>query len=365
MKVLHYKSNFLNPSETFIRRLINNHVSFEPVGLCVHPLDFTENLKVYSLPKAGFYGILNQALFKLNLCPPYYPKTIRRIEPDLIHAHFGLEGYRMIAPSQKTELPLIVSFYGSDVTRLPYEWGWKTRYRRLSGAASAFVAASERMKQQLIKLGFPSKKITVIRFGIDSSGFPFKMTNERSKPAMMVGRMVEKKGFVYALKAVKILAEQGINLQLDLYGDGPERPKLERLCRQYEISHLVSFKGFQPIELINRAHESHSLLLAPSVTASDGDEEGLPNTILESMARGTPVITTRHAAIPEAIFDGKTGFLVSEKNASELAGKIRKYIDTDDDSIEEIRSAARKHIESSFTIKRMVENIETLYKSLT
>lgn len=363
MKVLHYKSNFLNYSETFIHRIIDNHKRFNPVGMSINKRMFIENLPVYHKPKTGFSGILNTIYFHLNGCLPFYNKTIYKVKPDIIHAHFGFDGYRMIKPALRNSIPFITSFYGSDVSRLPDEFDWPRRYRKLASTCDAFVAASQLMKAQLIDLGFPEQKIYIIPYGLDLEKFEYKPTRSPNAPFMMIGRMVEKKGFEYALKAVKILADQGIDIQLDIYGDGILYKNLVDLTREWNIENNVSFLGYAPVEKLIKEHYKHRILIAPSVTAKDGDEEGLPNTILEAMACGTPVIATDHAAINEVIIHKKTGLLVPERDGEAIAEAIQMYLDNRVNTAT-ISKNARTIIENSFEIGCVVSKIEELYKKV-
>lgn len=363
MKVLHYKTNFLNPSETFIDRLIRNHTSFEPIGMCIDKRQFTDHLPIYQQPKSGFPGIFNTICFHLNLSLPFYKKVIEKRQPDIIHAHFGYDGFRMYRVARRTNTPLVVSFYGSDVSRLPTEFDWKRRYRKLAANAQGFVAASQLMKSQLIDLGFPENKIKIIRFGVDIDTFNYQQNFSLDDQLMMVGRMVEKKGFKYALNAIKILKTKGKTVNIDLYGDGPLREKLEELTRILGIENQVKFHGYVSIEKIRKELQDHSILLAPSVTASDDDKEGLPNTILEGMASGIPVIASNHAAIPEAVVDGETGLLVSERNPKAIAGAIEKILDQNTD-IRAIRNNARNLIEEQYSVEQLVQNTEALYTKL-
>lgn len=124
---------------------------------------------------------------------PFYDKTIQNLQPDLIHAHFGYDAYKLISLAQKHEIPLVVSFYGSDVSRLPSEFGWKRRYRILASNGSHFIAATDYMKSQLTDLGFPETKISVVRFGLNLKKFEYRENSLNPKKMMMVGRMVEKK----------------------------------------------------------------------------------------------------------------------------------------------------------------------------
>lgn len=360
LKVLHYKTNFLNPSETFIDRLIRNHDRYEPVGMCVNERDFADHLPMYRQPQSGLSALANTICFHLNLSLPFYKKVIQDQRPDIIHAHFGYDGFRMYRVARRTNTPLVVSFYGSDVSRLPTEFDWKRRYRKLAVSAQGFTAASNLMKSQLVDLGFPEEKIKVIRFGIDIEKFNFQESFSPDKPLMMVGRMVEKKGFKYALHAVNILKNTGRSINIDLYGDGPLREQLEELANKLGIDDQVNFQGYVSIGEIRSELQNHSILLAPSITASDDDEEGLPNTILEGMASGIPVIASNHSAIPEAVIEGETGFLIDEGEPKAIADAIQKVLDQNID-IQTIRGNARNFIEDKHSVEQLVQNTEDLY----
>lgn len=363
-KVLHYKTNYLNISETFIDRLVRNHKKFSPVVLCYRPRSFTDGMTVYSSPDKGMTRWFNIAAFHLNAPLPYYYKTIKKIRPDIIHAHFGFDAVKLMRIANSLDIPLVVSFYGSDVSRLPSEFGWKRRYRKLARLGTCFIAASQIMKESLIDLGFPAKKIHIVRFGVDLNSSPFLEKYRSTHKMMMVGRMVEKKGFEYAIRAVHLLQEKGIQTELNLYGNGPLMQSLKKLVASLRLEKQVRFHGYQPVETILEAHNNHSILLAPSVTAQDGDMEGLPNTILEAMARGTPVVATRHAAIPEVIEHQKTGFLVEERDLHALANVLENIVNGRYD-LETIRKNARQAVETRYCVDGMVTDIENIYEKVT
>ena len=359
-KVLHYKTKFLNKSETFINRLIQNHERYNPVALCYRRRSYSRNIQVYEAPRSGWDSVINDLAFHGNLSLPFYRNVIQKESPDCIHAHFGYDAVKLRSLALRLGVPLVVSFYGADVSRLPEELGWKRRYRKLAEDADHFIAASAFMKSQLLDLGFPDKKISVVRFGIQLSHSHYNENLPDDPKLMMVGRMVEKKGFEFAIRAVAELKKRGIDIDFNLYGDGPLMESLTNLTRKLDLQDTVRFHGYQPIETILDAHHDHSILLAPSVTAKDGDMEGLPNTILEAMAKGTFVVASRHAAIPEVIRDGETGFLAEEKDTGQLADKIEKVI-RNYENLEPIRRNARQLIEKKYSVERMVREIEEIY----
>jgi glycosyltransferase involved in cell wall biosynthesis len=363
-KVLHYKTNFLNKSETFIDRLVRNHLNYHPVALCYRKKSFTDNLTIFEVPKKGVDSWINFAAFHSNISLPYFSRILTQEEPSVVHAHFGYDAVKLIQATRKNGIPLIVSFYGTDVSRLPSEFGWKRRYRKLASSATHFIAASNYMKAQLINLGFPKEKISVIRFGVDLNGATFNGKPPSTHKIMMVGRMVEKKGFEYGIQAISNLRKRGLKPNVNIYGYGPGINGLKNQVEKLRIDDQVHFQGYQPVDKILEAHHQHSLLLAPSVTAKDGDMEGLPNTILEAMAQGTPVVATRHAAIPEVIKDKKTGFLVDERDVEGLADIMEKILQNEF-NLNKIRHEARKTIEEKYSIKRMVREVETIYDKIT
>ncbi|MDX1640089.1 MAG: glycosyltransferase [Balneolaceae bacterium] len=359
-KVLHYKTNFLNKSETFIDRLIRNHDRYQPVALCYRKKKFTENLTIFEVPRSGFQSWVNFAAFHANLPLPYYTRILKQERPQIVHAHFGYDAVKLIKPTHNCNIPLLVSFYGTDVSRLPSEFGWKSRYRKLAEKAAHFIAASGFMKNQLIDLGFPQQKISIVRFGLDLNGTCFDDQPPLEHKIMMVGRMVEKKGFEYGLRAIAKLRDRDLKPEVNIYGYGPEMERLKKMSANLGLNDQINFLGYQPIEKIFEAHHEHTIMLAPSTTADDGDMEGLPNTILEAMAQGTTVVATNHAAIPEVIEDKKTGFLVDERDPDSLARAVEKIIRGDFD-LQSIRQNARHEIEKSYGVGRMVREVETIY----
>ena len=343
--------------------MIRNHIRFQPVGMCIDQRHYTDHLPVYQKPQSGGSGLLNTLCFHLNLSLPFYEKTIEKEEPHIIHAHFGFDGYRMYGVAEQTNTPLVVSFYGSDVSRLPTEFDWPRRYKNLASSAHGFIAASNLMKSQLVNLGFPKEKIAVVRFGINIDEFNFKPAFNPNQRFMMVGRMVEKKGFRYALQAINILAKKDLQVSIDLYGDGPLRQDLEQLAKELDIADRVHFHGYVSNKKIRKELQKHSILLAPSVTASDDDKEGLPNTILEAMASGIPVVASRHAAIPEAITDGETGLLVPEKEPKAIALALSKLL-KQQVNVDQLRLNARKFIEQNHSIDQLVDKTEKFYTEI-
>ncbi|MCK6541805.1 glycosyltransferase family 4 protein [bacterium] len=359
-KVLHFKTNFLNPSETFIERLVTGHQTYEPICACANRRTLANSIRTYVMPKDGMTGLVNRYELMLNRTPRFLDRIFEDEKPDIIHAHFGLDAYRMVQISKKTKTPLIVGFYGSDVTRLPREFGWERRYARLAAHADHSIALSSHMRDQLIQLRFPPDKISVVYFGLDLNRFIHHLRPHGNR-IMLVGRMVEKKGFSTALQAAQILKQDGIPFEMHFYGDGPLLSSLQSLVRERSLQDRVSFHGLVSNEQIRLALHQNHIMIVPSRRARDGDEEGLPNTLIEAMASGLPVVASRHAAIPEVIRHQTDGLLFDENDVQALALHL-KYLLGAPEKMKSLSVKARQRIEQlGFSIDTTVQKIEDIY----
>jgi len=315
------------------------------------------------MPNTSFDGLWNTLMLKLNKTPPFLYDVVKKEKPDLIHGHFGLDSYRLLGLKRTFKLPFIVNFYGYDVLRLPEEFGWKRRYRTLAQEGDLFFVGSEDMKRNVTDLGFPEEKIKVLKLGMNLDDIRFEQRTTAGPNVMMVGRMVEKKGFKYAVRAVKLLKDKNTTIQLDLYGDGELRPALEQLTSELDINGRVTFHGQTGNQVIFNELYRHDILLVPSVQAADGDREGIPQTTVEGMATGIPVIASSHAGLPELVIHEETGLQVPERNASALADAIRQYME-EDSLVSKMSKNGRNRVEQEHNIFPQVHKAEEWYKSL-
>jgi colanic acid/amylovoran biosynthesis glycosyltransferase len=167
----------------------------------------------------------------------------------------------------------------------------------------------------------------VHRTGIDLRRWPYR--ERPPSPAgrlrmVSVGRLVEKKGVEYALRALRLLLDRGLDVQYRILGDGPLRDRLTALVGQLGLDRHVTLHGRNRQERVRVDLEHSDVLVAASVTAADGDEEGIPNVLKEAMASGMPVVGSRHAGIPELVEDGVSGLLVPERDEQGLADALQR-----------------------------------------
>jgi glycosyltransferase involved in cell wall biosynthesis len=166
--------------------------------------------------------------------------------------------------------------------------------------------------------------------------------------------LVEKKGTKVLIEAVAGIA----GAKLAVIGDGPLRAALERQARK--LGERVRFLGALRSDEVAQWMQRASVLAAPSVTAADGDAEGLPNVVVEAAASGLPVVGTRHSGIPEAVEDGATGFLVPEGDAGALAARLAELLGSQS-LRREMGVAARQLAEHKFSRQMLTERLEAIY----
>jgi glycosyltransferase involved in cell wall biosynthesis len=167
---------------------------------------------------------------------------------------------------------------------------------------------------------------------------------------------VEKKGTKVLIEA--LTANALVGARLVIIGDGPLRGALERQARK--LGDRVRFLGAVTSDEVAMWMRRASVLAAPSVTAADGDAEGLPNVVVEAAASGLPVVGTLHSGIPEAIEDGVTGFLVPEGDAGALAARLADVLGSEE-LRRDLGAAARGLAERKFDRRILTERLEAIY----
>ena len=226
--------------------------------------------------------------------------------------------------------------------------------------ASLIIAVSDFIRGKLLEQGYPEGKVVTHRNGIDMDCF--RRTDRKREPvAVFVGRFVEKKGCEYLVRALGRLRAEGTQVRGILIGDGPLRPALERLAS--EVGADVQFTGFVPPSGVKDWLERACVAVVPSVTAADGNSEGLPTVILEAQAMGTPVVATRHAGNAEGLAEGRSALLVDERDVEGLARSIQYFRD-DAQAVESYGRAGQEFVAARFDIRTHVAGIERIYDSL-
>jgi colanic acid/amylovoran biosynthesis glycosyltransferase len=264
---------------------------------------------------------------------------------DVVLCHFGEHGARaeMLRRIGAFSAPIVTVFHGYDISRYVENHGASV-YDELFEAGELMLPISDHWRRRLIELGCPASKIRVHRMGVDQTTIALRertLAPGETPRILSVARLTEKKGIEYALRALGALRVRGIESEYHVVGDGPLRAELERLARDLHLEASVVFHGAQPHERVMELQGEAHVFLAPSVTARDGDQEGIPVAIMEAMAGGMPVISTRHSGIPELVIDGETGYLTAERDVDGLAHALARVLAERDQWARMGRSAHR------------------------
>jgi glycosyltransferase involved in cell wall biosynthesis len=320
---------------------------------------------IYSSEEAGWMRFGWRLVRKLRGTYAGLPALVGDDCPDLLHAHFGQEGYRCLDARQAFDVPMVTTFYGMDVSVLPRRKPWPRRYHRLFCEGDGFLAEGPHMAGALEALGAPGDRVRVLALGVDLDAFPFRTaTPDPECPVVLMYAVFrEKKGHLFGIRAFARIADVYPKARLRLLGDGPLRRDIEREVARLGLEGRVTVEGMVTREEGQQALTEATLLLYPSLTAEDGDTEGgAPVALLEALATGVPVVATRHADIPFVIPDG-CGLLADEKDVDGLAEALDALLGSPT-----LRAgfaeAGRRHVELQHDLARQVAALEHVYDTL-
>ncbi|CAN5815974.1 colanic acid biosynthesis glycosyltransferase WcaL [soil metagenome] len=302
-----------------------------------------------------------------------FSPTPRRLgEYDVVHCHFGPMGTLGMAMRNMgvIEGRLVTTFHGYDMCR-PFEEVGPDVYDRLFKEGDLFLPISEYWKERLIEHGCPEDRIVVHHMGVDCERFAFAprgMDPAQPIRLLSVCRLVEKKGIEYALRAVARVLEgspgaSAPDLEYTVVGSGPLRPHLESVVDELGISDSVRFVGSRPSDAVAKLMASAHVFLAPSVTAADGNKEGIPVAIMEAMATGLPVLSSRHSGIPELVQHDVTGLLADERDVAGLAAGLARLVG-DSGLYARLADAGRTRVEEEFNTRVLNDRLTGLFDGL-
>lgn len=292
--------------------------------------------------------------------------VLQREDAVLIHAHMGWEGCRALAVARAAGLPLVTSFYGRDAGILPRRPWWRRRFTRLFAAGDAFLVEGPALGRRLETLGCPAEKIRVIHLGIDPARIPFAERRPAPDGAIEVlvsASLRPKKGVPQAVAAFAAAAADFPQARLRILGDGPQRTEVESTIRRHGLGERVVLEGYVDYARHLAALGAAQLFLAPSRTAPDGDTEGgAPVALIEAQASGLPIVSTRHADIPE-IVAADAGLLSPEFDDAALAANLRSML-AHSEPWPAMGRAGRRQVESGFTAATQVRLAEAVYEEI-
>jgi len=241
---------------------------------------------------------------------------------QLLHIYFGHIAVHLLPLIRAWPWPSVVSFHGADVMVDLEKPAYRAATQQMLDAVRLVLVRSESLGRALINVGCPAGKIRLQRTGIPIDEIPFRPRDWPRSGAwkfLQACRLIEKKGLRVSLRAFARFAGSHRAATFTIAGEGPLRSELGRLAAELDVADKVFFPGFvSQTQLRELFYQSH-IFLHPSERSGDGNQEGVPNSMLEAMASGLPVFATEHGGIPEAIENGRSGILVRERDDGSLA----------------------------------------------
>lgn len=302
------------------------------------------------LPEAAYVFLLAGA----------WAEQVRTGNFDHLHAHFaGASTTAAWALSLLTDKSFGFTAHANDLFVRPFALAEK------ADAARYLVTVTDYNRQH-IERTIPGARGKVVTL---PTGLPLDALDSRHKPntvepplILAVGRLVPKKGFACLVDALNLLRSRGASFRCLVIGDGPERARLEARASACGLAQHVEFAGAQPNAEVERRLAEASIFALPCTIARDGDRDGLPHSIMEAMAAGVPVVTTRLAGIPELVVHERTGLLVDPDAPDQLADAIGRLL-SDPDEARRLADAARIRVREHCSLPRIADRLRELFVS--
>lgn len=273
---------------------------------------------------------------------------------EVILAEFGTQALALAPLTNELGIPIFTYFRGTDASKALQAKRIQRAYRLMMPRLAGVFSVSQFLLDNLARHGVRHDNAHVIPSGVNVRRFspgdkvPFS--------CLAVGRFVEKKAPLTTLRSFAEATADRPEARLEFIGDGPLLAPAQALATELGIAHKVTFHGAQPHDVVRGALRRTQFFLQHSVTARDGNTEGLPTAIQEAMACGCITLATRHAGIPEAIDEGKTGFLVAEHDGAGFAQAIARAMAVEDAVA--MAETARKIAEARFDNDVLLARLE-------
>ncbi len=322
------------------------------------------NRRVLSLPHLVYYKT-RRMLFGDGLqaeTTAAYLKVFRERKIEAVLAEYGEMGVQVMDAAERAGIPLIVHFHGYDASVKSVLEEHRETYPRMFGIAAAIIAVSRAMQRKLIELGAPEEKVHYNPYGVDCDRF--RGANPGAAPSLFiaVGRFTEKKAPQITISAFAKVLNACPNARLRMIGEGPLLEQSKLLANNLGISNAIAFLDAQDHSVVEREMQNARCFVQHSIVAPSGDCEGTPVSILEAGATGLPVVSTRHAGIPDVVLEGQTGFLVDEGDSSGMAERMIQLAEQSE-LARTMGSAARDHIKRNFSKERRISNLWNIIES--
>jgi glycosyltransferase involved in cell wall biosynthesis len=289
-------------------------------------------------------------------------RGVAAFRPDVIHVHWWFPGGLAVWPLGRRGRPLVLTSHGTDLFLLDRFRPARALAAPIFRSAAEVTVISSPLVARVAALGVDRSRVTVVPMPLDPQVFQAPTGTARDPGLLLfVGRLIERKGAEYALRALALLAGEGKDVRLVLAGAGPAQPGLERLVLTLGLGARVTFLGTVPPEEVARLLARAAVFLLPAVTDWKGEQEGFGMVLVEAMRCGAPIVATRSGGIPDVVQDGATGLLVPERDPAALARAAARLLD--DPSLgATLAEAARRDVDARFAPATIARTFEAVYQ---
>jgi colanic acid/amylovoran biosynthesis glycosyltransferase len=285
-------------------------------------------------------------------------ETLSNDDSQLIHYHFGNRAEDSIFAAKALGKDSIVSFYGYDASKALEED--PNRYENVFEEVEKVTYLNEGMKKKLVEAGCSNEKLEKVPLSVNTKKFDQGENSAQIPKILTVARFTEKKGHEYAVKALSKIEKE---YEYHLMGDGELKGEIRRQVEQMGMEDKVFFHGWCTNEDVKQMMKESDIFLLPSVTASDGDREGTPTVLLEAQSAGLPVVSTRHAGIPEIVQHNNTGFLAEERDSSEIKSYLNELLNYREKR-DQMGEKGRAFIKKNHSINKVSKELDKTYSEL-
>jgi glycosyltransferase involved in cell wall biosynthesis len=291
-----------------------------------------------------------------------YLQVFRQYEIHVVLAEYGETGVQVMKACDLAHIPLVVHFHGYDASVTSVLKANSETYPRMFQRAAAVIAVSKAMAQRLISLGAPQEKVHYNPYGVDCEKFGGAQPESAPPVFLTVGRFTDKKAPQLTLRAFAKVQSLCRDAKLRMVGDGPKFEECRQLAASLGVENAVTFLGSLDHLAVMEEMRTVRCFVQHSIEAESGDSEGTPVAILEASATGLPVVSTRHAGIPDVVLEGETGFLVNERDLEQMSIHMLQLA-TDPELAARFGRAGRARVENNFSREQRLGNLWSIIES--
>ena len=372
--VASYCSTFLKPEMLHIYRQVTGLTSLKTFAVCRERMneDAFPFPDLEIVPPAQRNFVRKFYLKYIKKEPPIVyrgeyaalAKLLEQRSADLMHVYFGHTGVHLLPFIKRWPKPTVVSFHGMDIQPREGQPGYLDNLKELLKTVPLAMGRSNSLKDGMLSLGLPEERFRMNRTGIPLENFPYlarEVPDNGKWQVVQACRLVEKKGIDIALKAFAGFVSHYPNSRFTIAGEGPLLKAMKTLAGDLGIAGSVDFAGFIGEKELRDLYLKSHIFLHPSQVTADLNQEGIPNSMLEAMSTGLPVVATLHGGIPEAVEHGKTGLLSDERDVEGLRSGIMELVGNPDHWVAMGRRASLS-MHQNFERKAQVAKLEDVYR---